>query len=189
MKKQSIRSHLKPYSIFQKRQTTINHAFASAIAPNDEYQDKIIDEALKVLEQNPEEDLFCVYCDESAETWDHLFGLVKNSEFSGYGHIIGNLLPCCKKCNSEKGNMDWIDFLNKKISNDSLRKEKMAKIQRYLDKYIPIKLNYAEIKKICANETREYDQIKNQIFDLMKRADVLAQTIRTKIEKAQNNTK
>ena len=32
MKIKSIKNHLQPYSILGKRQTTINHAFASAIA-------------------------------------------------------------------------------------------------------------------------------------------------------------
>jgi len=36
MKKESIKKHLKAYSVFGKRNSTINHAFASAIAPFDE---------------------------------------------------------------------------------------------------------------------------------------------------------
>src|SRR5262249_13804437 len=32
-----IKPHLRPYSIVQRRRTTINHAFASALAPCDEY--------------------------------------------------------------------------------------------------------------------------------------------------------
>ena len=76
MKKEDIKRHLKTYSVYDKRRTTINHAFASAIAPSDNYDENIINEALVFLEQNPNEDLKCVFCNEEAETWDHLIGLV-----------------------------------------------------------------------------------------------------------------
>lgn len=102
MRKTSLKGHLKPYSIFNKRRTTINHAFASALAPNDQYDETVIDDALRVLGQNPDDDLECVYCGREAETWDHLIGLVKNSQLRGYGHQIGNLIPCCRSCNSKK---------------------------------------------------------------------------------------
>ncbi len=65
---------------YGKRRTTINHAFASAIAPSDNYDEKNINEALEFLGQNPNEDLKCVFCNDEAETWDHLVGLVKNGE-------------------------------------------------------------------------------------------------------------
>lgn len=74
MKKATLKYHLNPYSIFTKRRTTINHAFASALAPNDQYDEKVIDDALRVLGQNPDHDLTCVYCGQDAETWDHLIG-------------------------------------------------------------------------------------------------------------------
>ncbi len=78
MKRESIRSHLLPYSIFNRRATTINHAFASAIAQNDDYDDEKISEALTFLGQDPDKDLICVYCDERiAETWDHVFGFAR----------------------------------------------------------------------------------------------------------------
>lgn len=91
MKKHSIKSHLAPYSILQKRKTTINHAFASAIAPVDEYDEAKLVAAILLLGQDPASDLTCVYCDLHATTWDHLVGLVENAELRGYGHQIGNL--------------------------------------------------------------------------------------------------
>lgn len=111
MDKRSIRNHLKPYSIFQKRRTTINHAFASALAPYDIYDEQIIDKALKVLGQDPNGYLYCVYCGSKAQTWDHLVGLVKDAQLRGYGHQIGNLVPCCRDCNSKKGSKDWRQFI------------------------------------------------------------------------------
>lgn len=189
MKKKSIKSHLNPYSILKKRQTTINHAFASAIAPNDGYDEKIINEALKFLGQNPEKNLSCVYCGEPAETWDHIFGLVKNLKFSGYGHVIGNLLPCCKKCNSEKGNQLWSDFLDKKIKDASIKKERIASIRGYLKKYLPRESSYENIEKTCAQEINKYENIKERIFDSMKEADSLALSIRKKIKDYEESKK
>lgn len=68
MRYTDIRRHLKPYSIYTKRRTTINHAFASSIAPVDKYDDKIIREAISVLGQDPDEPLKCAYCNGEAET-------------------------------------------------------------------------------------------------------------------------
>jgi hypothetical protein len=61
MKKESIKKHLKAYSVFGKRNSTINHAFASAIAPFDEYNEEILSEALIFLGQDPNELLKCIF--------------------------------------------------------------------------------------------------------------------------------
>ena len=99
MKPSGIKRHLRPYSMVQRRKTTINHAFASALAPCDEYDENRVAEAMALLGQTDLDDLRCVYCDSAAETWDHLVGLVKDSKLNGYGHQIGNLVPCCRDCN------------------------------------------------------------------------------------------
>ena len=179
MKIESIKAHLQPYSIMKKRQTTINHAFASAIAPNDTYDTEVLKEAVTLLGQDPEKDLLCVYCGGEAETWDHVFGLVKDLRFSGYGHVIGNLLPSCKKCNSEKGNRDWGKFIKKKNGGDAVAKVQMLK--QYFEKYLPKKFDYEEIKTVCPDEIGQLDSIKNKVIDLFKEADAIAEQIRTKI--------
>ena len=46
MKQNSIRAHLAPYKILAKRKTTIAHAFASALAPIDEYDEVVVTQAL-----------------------------------------------------------------------------------------------------------------------------------------------
>ncbi len=126
--------------------------------------------------------VLCVYCGEPAETWDHVFGLVKNLKYSGYGHVIGNLLPCCKKCNSAKGNKNWLDFLTKKIDDDSLRREKFKIIDNYLQEHLSNELSYSNIEKKCHDEIANYEKIKLQIFDLMKKADIVAASIKNKIK-------
>ena len=177
MKKKSIKAHLKPYSILQKRKTTINHAFASALAPNDNYEEQVIDEALSFLGQNPNEDLDCVYCGKKAETWDHLVGLVKNSELRGYGHRIGNLVPCCRNCNSKKGSKDWQQFIQFQIEDEQKRLGIEARLRMYLERYAKL-VDVSMIKKEMPQEWAKYIELKDQIFELMKEADKIAEKIR-----------
>ena|ERR1044072_3941147 len=162
MKKESIKYHLNSSSILTRRRSTINHAFASALAPTDLYNEERLKEALRILNQSPDEDLYCVYCDRFAETWDHVAGLVKGTKFSGFGHQIGNLVPCCKECNSQKGNKDWKSFLAQKVADVERRKEKERSIEEYVRLYIdPIDL---ESLDECQIDLREYTEIKEQIF-------------------------
>lgn len=176
MKIQSIKAHLKPYSILEKRKTTLNNAFASAIAPNDSYNITVLKNAVVLLRQDPEKKLKCIYCDKPAKTWDHAYGLVKDSEFSGYGHVIGNLLPCCKNCNSKKGNKNWETFLKENNGNNT--DEKIRMIKRYFEKNHLKKVNP---KKICPKESKDLSHIKDQIFKLCKKADKIAAIVRKKI--------
>lgn len=182
MKVESIKPHLQSYSITKKRLTTINHAFASAVAHHDSYDEKIIKEAIKLLGQNPNEHLSCVYCGESAETWDHVFGLVKGFKFSGYGHVIGNLLPCCKQCNSEKGNKHWEDFIKKKNNLDTDGENKIKLLKLYFAKNLTVRFGYEEIKDVCPDEIQKLDFIKNKIVNLMSEADTIAEKIRQKVK-------
>lgn len=118
MKYASIAAHLRPYLMLARRRTTINHAFASAIAPNDTYADDVVRKAIVGLGRDPDADLRCVYCDDLAETWDHVLATVKDSQFSGYGHTIGNLVPCCKPRNSMKGSKAWDSYLAGRSNED-----------------------------------------------------------------------
>jgi hypothetical protein len=76
---------LKDYSIHASRKTTINHAISSAISVADKYDDEKIDNALKLLGEDPEEKLNCIYCSRPVETIDHVMATVKNGKYSGYG--------------------------------------------------------------------------------------------------------
>src|SRR5436189_5787860 len=104
MKRERIRHYLRPFRAYGRGSTTVTYALAGAIAPVDPYDDALVAEALVVLGQDPDGDLSCVYCGDPARSWDHVFGLVADGRFSGYGHVIGNLVPCCSTCNSRKGN-------------------------------------------------------------------------------------
>lgn len=177
MEKKSIKFHLAGYSIYQKRVTTINHAFASAIAPVDKYDSAKLDAALRALNQEPDGDLCCVYCGEPSETWDHLVALVKDGELNGYGHQIGNLVPCCKRCNSKKGAKDWITHLRKEVAEDAEFERRRMVISSYLADYaFPVDIKRAE--ETSPDKWKRYCEIKNEIIRLMKEADTLTEELR-----------
>ena len=177
MKKQSIKSHLAPYSILQKRKTTINHAFASAIAPVNEYDEVKLRETLRLLGQDPDGDLNCIYCGLRAETWDHLIGLVEKAELRGYGHQLGNLVPCCRDCNSKKGAKGWEVYLRGVVPNRSAFEAKHSLISSYLDRYAaPVNLKRAA--EMLPDDWKRYSEIKQEIFRLVAAADTIAARLR-----------
>jgi hypothetical protein len=179
MKKQSIKSHLAPYSIYKKRMTTINHAFASAIAPVDVYDANKLDAALRVLDQDPDSDLKCVYCGNLAETWDHLIALVKQGQLNGYGHQLGNLVPCCKNCNSKKGAKDWNVYL-REFSEDSILEQRRRRISSYLEQNAAL-VNPELAAEKFSDDWKRYNEIKRTIHQLMKNADDIADRLRSAV--------
>ncbi len=183
MKRQSIRQHLQPYSILNRRKTTINHAFASALALYDEYDDTLVSQAIRDLGQDPDADLMCFYCDwRLAETWDHVFGLVKDEQYAGFGHTLGNIVPCCKQCNSMKGNKGWREFLEIAISDETTRSVKAAQMHLYFERYLPRKFGAAQILELCPEEMHELEAIRSNILSLMRRADEIAESIRRRVK-------
>ena len=160
MKKNDLKRHLKDYSIYAKRSSTISHAFASALSVADDYDVNKIDKAIAILGQNPDDDLLCAYCDKPAETWGHVQAVVIKKAYSGFGHQINNLLPCCKNCNSSKGNKDWKEYLNLKgLGTDN----RINQIENYLNH------NYTDTKNILETDDfkedlKVFNQIKNQII-------------------------
>ena len=173
MRYTDIKRHLQPYQIVARRKTTINHAFAAAIAPCDAFEEARIREAIVCLGQDPDLELRCVYCGNAAETWDHVFAIVQGSTFSGYGHRLGNLLPCCKPCNSKKGNKDWRQFLQSLPLPPADRENRVTTVEGYLRRFSaqdPIPGQLPEYQQLQA--------IKQQIIDLMAQADAIANAIR-----------
>lgn len=173
MRYQDIKRHLKPYAIVAMRKTTINHAFASAIAPCDDYDDGRVRKAMEDLGQDPDKDLDCVYCASSAETWDHVFATVKQSQFSGHGHRLGNLVPCCKPCNSKKGNKSWDTYLSALNQPEEELSSRRVLIQEYLSKHKvldPLFENHPDYQ--------ELHEIKVRVLALLAQADVLVNQIR-----------
>ncbi len=175
MKAASITKHLRPYSILQKRTTTIAHAFASAIAPAEVIMGSRLGEALKVLGQNPEGDLVCVYCDRPAETWDHLVALVQAGEMSGYGHTLSNLVPACRDCNSRRGNKEWRSWLRGSRADCEAR---ISRIESYVQFSGSAMRSTEDLKRVAPQQMERYAAIRHQVLDLLREADKLANEIR-----------
>ena len=176
MRYRDIARLLKPYSIVAKRTTTINHAFASAIAPCDSYDESRIRAAITLLGQDPDSDLACVYCDSRAETWDHVHATVRNKMFSGFGHRLGNLVPCCKACNSRKGNKVWSIFMDTLGLEAGVLARRKELIGAYLNKY-------RLVDSIPENlpEYQELQELRKQVIEIFSRADFLADQIRLRL--------
>jgi hypothetical protein len=180
MKVESIKKHLSAYSIYQKRHTTISHAFASALAPVDSYDEAGILMALKAFGQENEDDIRCVYCEKPAQTWDHLVCLVKKGELNGYGHQVGNLVPSCKDCNSQKGAKDFRVFVN---GLPSLTYEQRALLISRLEQHQQLAKPFkaGQSSAVVQAKLKELKAIKEQIFGLMKKADAIATEIKEKV--------
>jgi hypothetical protein len=177
MRYKDIRRFLKPYSMVASRTTTISHAFAASIAPCDTFDDQRVRTALTKLGQDPDGELECAYCGARAETWDHVHATVQDKKFSGYGHRLGNLLPCCKPCNSRKGNKHWLTFLRTLPIPESLRAERESHIAAYLMEY--------SVKDLVPEHLAEYEQLqelRRQVLQLFREADELASVVRKKSE-------
>lgn len=172
---------MRPYSIVGGRRTTINHAFASAIAVVDEYDPVEIAQAVSDLGQNPDSDLSCVYCGKEAQTWDHVFALVEQGQYSGFGHTLGNLVPCCKQCNSQKGNRNWEQFLRSRGQDEIEFRDRLQKLTTYLKRQMPSRLTNDEIRQLCPTEMEELERTKNVVILQMEKADGIAGLIRQKV--------
>lgn len=177
MRLTDIKRHLRAYSIVQRRKTTINHAFASALAPCDVYDEHRLNDAMKMLKQTDPSSLRCVYCESVAETWDHLVGLVKNAELRGYGHQIGNLVPCCRNCNASKGSRPWLDFVRTQVKDPARRERLESTLAAYVHEFATeIDISQAAIREPEA--WQRYAEVKQEILELMVKADDLASRLR-----------
>jgi hypothetical protein len=179
MRFDDIKRHLAPYAIYARRKTTVNHAFAAAIAPSDDFDPDVVKHAIRLLGQNPDEELRCVYCDARAETWDHVFATVRESVFSGAGHRVGNLLPCCKPCNSKKGNRGWDAFVTSQEAAGPLRDARVARIRHYLEAFFVV-----DAIPSALPEYARFLEIRDEVLRLMKEADIIAAGIRSKMKAA-----
>ncbi len=176
MTPKSIRSHLAPYSILSKRRTTVAHAFASALAPSDEYEKDIVEAALDSLGQKNLKQLTCVYCGRLAQTWDHLMNLVKGGKLNGYGHQIGNLVPSCRDCNSEKGGSSFEEFVQGRVSlNEREKTNLIGRLEAHLALAKPI--DQSTLSPEEQNALKHFTEVQAKILALMEEADKYASVL------------
>ena len=175
MKLGSIKRRLRPQRLNNRRSTWSN-AFASALAPHDNFDGALVAEAIRDLGQDPSGKLECVYCGESAATWDHVFNRVEQGEFSGYGHQIRNLVPSCRACNERKGKMNWRQWLKQLAPADL--EMRIARMEKFLRQGGVRKITPEDFRRAAPGEYDRFLEIRRQIFELLNEADNLAETIR-----------
>jgi 5-methylcytosine-specific restriction endonuclease McrA len=105
----------------------------------------------------------CAYCGSSGELeMDHAIPINKDKLGE---HRIGNIVPACKKCNANKGNKDYREYLGKNINA-------IRKIDEYMENrhYIPLEdnENLKNVLNIAHGEipaiAERYIKIINDIF-------------------------
>ncbi|MBT3492114.1 MAG: hypothetical protein HN461_07510 [Rhodospirillaceae bacterium] len=175
---ETIKRHLRPQKI-RSRRSTIDGTFVSALAPYDEYSRELVIEGLKALDQDPDKDLLCTYCGQEAATWDHIFNRVVQRQFSGYGHTVRNLVPCCRSCNERKGGSHWRDYLaTLSLPDFEVRAER---IERFLDHHTAKKTEIGDFERVAGEEYARFMAIRDQVHELIDEADNLASVIREKM--------
>ncbi len=169
MRLPKIKTYLSPYRIYGRGSTTVSYAFASAVAPVERYDPDLVGEALCLLGQDPAAELTCAYCDAPATSWDHLVGVVKDGRYSGFDHVLGNLVPCCGACNGRKGNKPWRSFVDS-IPDPARRALVTERIERMVMRFLgtdgtPPPSPHSQ--QILA----EVEAIRDEIHRLMHKAD------------------
>lgn len=174
----TIAKYLRPSTIVG-RKSTFSNAFASALAPHDIYNLATVTEAMRDLDQDPDAELQCVYCGAQAATWDHVFNRTVKGEFSGHGHRVRNLVPCCRTCNESKGSKSWREFLDKLSPPD--KDVRISRMERFLGGANAQPINTEAMRHRAGEELKQFLEIRSQVFDLMAEADRLAAIIRQKV--------
>lgn len=175
MRLDGIKTYLRKQRIMG-RKSTVSAAFASALAPFDDFDRNEVEQALRDLGQNPHGELQCVYCRAPAATWDHVHRRVIGGEYSGYGHRIRNLVPCCRTCNERKGARTWEEWLETVSPPDI--EQRRANMTRFLGKPSAAPFTVEDMRHAAPNELKEFLEVREEVFRLMKRADELADVLR-----------
>lgn len=178
MKASSVKKYLRPSTIMGRKSTFAN-AFASALAPYDIYIPAEVADAMRDLGQDPDAELQCVYCGAEAATWDHLFNRVIKGDFSGHGHRVRNLVPCCRTCNESKGQKPWREFFETR--NPTGREERIRRMEQFLGSAAAQPISTEAMRHKAGEELARFLEIRSQVFDLMAEADRLAVIIRQKV--------
>lgn len=161
------------------RKSTFANAFASALAPHDIYVPAEVADAMRDLGQDPDAELQCVYCGAEAATWDHVFNRVIKGEFSGHGHRVRNLVPCCRTCNESKGQKPWREFFETRNPMD--KEERVRRMEQFLGSTAAQPIGTEEMRAKAGEELMRFLEIRSQVFELMAEADRLAAIIRQKV--------
>jgi hypothetical protein len=133
------------------RKSSITNAFVNSVVPTVPPTIEEIDEALAILEIDPN-DVRCAYCGDKSSEWDHLRPLVLRRRPTGYISEIANLVPACGKCNQSKRNESWRTWMESKTARHSPASrgmtdvaERIKRLDRYEKWKTPTKIDFEAI--------------------------------------------
>lgn len=175
MRLSSIKTYLRKQRILA-RKSTFSAAFASALAPYDTFDTEAVAAAIRDLGQDPSSDLECVYCGTAAATWDHVNRRVVAGEYSGFGHRVRNLVPCCRTCNERKSSKTWDEWLSLLSPPDI--EQRRRNMERFLSRPSATPFTIEDMRRSEPEAMAEFLEIRQEVFRLLKRADELADVLR-----------
>jgi hypothetical protein len=138
----------------------------------DTFDESTLAKKLEMLGQSANEPMQCVYCFAPARTIDHLNGLVENSRYTGHGHVVGNLVPCCERCNMSKGGKPWRDFAQLMGTPP----EQIDRIATY-ESSAPVPVSENDLKKYYPDLMDAYERLRMLTQDMLRAADSIASEI------------
>ena len=169
------------------RISSITNAYVNGIIPLIEPTEEQIRDALRVLGMT-EETIECAYCGDSCTEWDHLNPLVENKKPTGYITEIHNLMPSCATCNQSKGNQNWRKWIYSDAPKSPHSRgikdldERVARIDAYVSKFNPVRLNFEDIVGHCKWES--YQQSLLELEEHMRQCQNLQDEVATQITEA-----
>jgi hypothetical protein len=167
-----FKSAMRPYKLMA-RSSTVNNAFAQALAPVDEFDAKRLETAFRKMGLINENGLVCTYCGRRAGSVDHLNPLVKDSKFTGWGHVFGNLVPACSDCNQSKGGKPWREFVRESGLSETL----IGQLESY-EKQAPSPVSQDDLAEFYPDLIDAYNRLRALNVDTLKTAQSLANEIR-----------
>lgn len=95
----------------------------------------------------------CVYCSKPLEPGEVTIDHVKSLKQGG-ANEYSNLLPCCKSCNSRKGDKPIYEFLNEHCDNDAIKQVIFTLAQRNRVSYEDME---RQLKEEAMERARQYE--------------------------------
>ena len=181
-------------SDLKSRISTMNNAFAYSIMPWFELSE---DEYKSILRNLKLEENQCAYClGNNATTMDHLNGLIKKSEPTGFFTEKNNLVPCCSSCNTSKSNKTFKEWY---LSENNIKRLKSKITLKKMEERYQIIIDYInnnqaqklDIERIIGkNDYKNYLKIKEELNDKIIECQLECEKIREKLDKyVKNNRK
>lgn len=133
------------------------------------------------LRSSSDADLTCAYCGRSAELLDHLNSTVFNKKASGYFAELANLVPACRPCNESRGSKLWEPWLRSKHADeDGEAIERRVAVMRRFEQWRTAECLVPR-ESGTAEQWAEYDRIRAEIHDLLRRARRAADGLRAAV--------